>query len=53
MTVFPLEALVALVNRETAMINADTAQYGEAMWDPKTPAFQELRKRYESTKEQD
>jgi hypothetical protein len=37
-----MQALIAIVNRETAMINQDTAQFGQAMWDPRTPALREL-----------
>ena len=44
---FPIEALVPIVERETAMINADIKIYGEHQFDPRTPAFKELAKRFE------
>ena len=44
---FAIEALVAIVTRETAMINADIKIYGEHQFDPRTPAFMELAKRFE------
>ncbi|KKM89588.1 hypothetical protein LCGC14_1247240 [marine sediment metagenome] len=44
---FPIEALVALVNRETSELNEHVARYGEHMYDPRTSAFIELHKRFE------
>lgn len=48
MSELALEALVAIVERETVMARHDLAKYGELQCDPKTPAFQELVKRYEA-----
>ncbi len=44
---FPIEALVALVERETAIIRGELARYGELQADPRTPAYQELANRLE------
>ncbi len=49
---FPIEALVALVARETAMISADLKRYGEHQFDPRTPAYLELCKRFEQSSQQ-
>lgn len=48
---FPIEALVAIVARETAMIDADLVKYGEHQFNPRTPAYQELDKRFEQALE--
>jgi hypothetical protein len=47
---FSIEALVAIVERETAMINGDVAKYGEPRFDPSTPAYVELLKRWEQAR---
>lgn len=47
---FPLEALVSLVDRETALINADIKIYGEHQFNPRTPAFIELGKRFDKAR---
>lgn len=47
---FAIEALVAIVNRETVMINADIKIYGEHQFDPCTPAYKELAKRFEKAR---
>jgi len=52
MSKFALEALVAIVQRETSMINAYIAEYGELQFDPVTPAYRELCGRHERTKEE-
>ncbi len=44
---FPIEALVAIVERETAIVNADVKIYGEYQSDPRTPAYKELAGRFE------
>lgn len=46
---FPIEALVALVDRETTILHSDINTYGSAQWDPRTPAFRELAARFEKT----
>lgn len=48
---FPIEALVALVERETAMIRGEISTYGEHQTDPRTPALQELSRRFEKALE--
>jgi len=45
---FPIEALVAIVERETAIIRGDICKYGEHS-DPMTPAYLELRTRMEES----
>lgn len=42
-----LQALIAIVNRETAATNAEVAQFGQAMCSPMTDAFRELCEEYE------
>lgn len=49
---FPIEALVAIVERETAMINADIKIYGEHQFNPRTPAYIELANRFEKAREE-
>lgn len=49
---FPIDALVAIVNRETAIVNGDIAKYGEPQFDPSTPAYAELIKRWGRAREQ-
>lgn len=44
---FPIEALVALVDRETAIIRSEINTYGEVQHDPRTPAFKELSNRFD------
>ncbi len=44
---FPIEALVALVERETLIGRSDLARYGELQCDPVTPASLELNKRFD------
>ena len=48
---FPIEALVALVERETAIIRGDIAKYGEIQTDPFTPTLKELNRRFEQALE--
>ena len=43
---FPIEALVALVERETVIIDGDFRIYGQFQYDPHTPPYQELYKRF-------
>ena len=45
---FPIQALVALVDRETAIINCNTAEYGEAQFNPITPVYLELGRRFDN-----
>ena len=47
---FPIEALVALVERETAIIRGDLSRYGEHQSDPRTPAYIELANRLDKAK---
>lgn len=47
---FPIEALVAIVNRETAILNENFHKYGEHQWNPQTPALSELNSRFEAAK---
>ena len=44
---FPIEALVALVERGTVIIRGDIAKYGEIQFDPREPALEELNRRFE------
>ena len=44
---FPLEALVALVERETVIIRGELLDYGSLQSDPRTPALRELDRRFE------
>ena len=44
---FPIEALVALVDRETVVLRSDFHKYGEIQFDPLTPALKELNNRLE------
>ena len=44
---FPIEALVALVERETVIIRGDLMAYGQHQCDPRSPALQELDRRFE------
>ena len=43
---FPIEALVALVERGTVIIRGELAKYGEFQFDPREPAMQELDRRF-------
>lgn len=49
---FPIEALVALVERETAIIRADISKYGELQCDPYTPTLTELNRRFDKAKKE-
>ena len=42
-----LQALIAIVQRETAMVNGDVAQFGQPQWNPVTESFRELCDEYE------
>ena len=48
---FPLEALVAIVERETQIMRGALGVYGEFPWDPRTPAYHELERRREEAAE--
>ncbi len=49
---FPIEALVALVERGTAIMRGDLVKYGEPQFDPHDPVLHELNRRFDKASDE-